>query len=56
MTTRLEAFCNITTDLQGIEPAIDSFDRKRLVQNSTNKHKKKLPKLIMKPKTLNTKR
>lgn len=42
MTTRLEAFCNITTDLQGIEPAIDSFDRKRLVQNfsshSTNVH------------------
>lgn len=33
MSTRLEAFCNITTDLQGIEPSIDSFDRKRLVQN-----------------------
>ena len=33
MSTRLEAFCNITTDLQGIEPSIDSFDRKRLIQN-----------------------
>ena len=33
MGTRLEAFCNITTDLQAIEPSIDSFDRKRLIQN-----------------------
>ena len=33
MSTRLEAFCNTNTDLQGIEPSIDSFDRKRLIQN-----------------------
>jgi len=33
MGTRLEAFCNINTDLQGVEPNIDNYDRKRLVQN-----------------------
>jgi len=33
MTTRLEAFCNITSDLQGIESNIDAYDRKRLIQN-----------------------
>ena len=33
MATYLEAFCNTTTDLQGVEPSIDNYDRKRLVQN-----------------------
>mgnify|MGYP001181469583 FL=1 len=33
MATRLESFCNTTTDLQGIESNIDAYDRKRLVQN-----------------------
>lgn len=33
MGTRLESFCNSTTDLQGIESNIDSYDRKRLIQN-----------------------
>jgi hypothetical protein len=33
MATRLESFCNATTDLQGIESNIDSYDRKRLIQN-----------------------
>lgn len=33
MATRLESFCNSTTDLQTIESNIDSYDHKRLVQN-----------------------
>ena len=33
MATRVEAFCNITTDLMGVEPNIDNYDRKRLIQN-----------------------
>jgi len=33
MSTRLEAFCNITTDLVAIEPNLGSYDRKKLVQN-----------------------
>ena len=33
MATRLESFCNTTTDLQGIESNIDAYDRKRLIQN-----------------------
>jgi hypothetical protein len=33
MSTRLEAFCNITTNLITIEPNIENFDRKRLIQN-----------------------
>jgi len=31
MASLLEAFCNITTDLQNIEPAIDNYDRKRIL-------------------------
>jgi hypothetical protein len=33
MATYLESFCNITTDLMGVEPNIDNYDRKRLIQN-----------------------
>ena len=31
--SRYEAFCNTNTDLSMILPEIDSFDRKRLIQN-----------------------
>lgn len=35
MSTRWESYCNTTTDLFAVEPQIDSFDRKRVIQGFT---------------------
>jgi len=35
MSTRWESYCNTTTDLFAVEPQIDSFDRKRIIQGFT---------------------
>jgi len=35
MSTRWESYCNTTTDLMVVEPSIDSYDRKRLINGFT---------------------